>query len=706
MPLITLDHVRMAFGHLPLLDDASMLVDAGERVAIIGRNGTGKSTLLRVLSGELEPDAGAIWRAPGLVTARLGQDVSLSAERAVFDVVAEGLGDLGELVKAYHHAAVAVADGTDPSALATLGRLQHDLEERNGWTLEQRVERVLTRLSLPADAIVTTLSGGWRRRVLLARALVAEPSLLLLDEPTNHLDLESIEWLEEHLHDYPGAIVFVTHDRAFLQRLATRIVEIDRGRLTSWPGDYRTFLEKKEAWLANEALAEAKFDKKLAQEEVWIRRGVKARRTRDEGRVKALMRMREERAARRAQIGSVRMVVDVAERTGKVVFEADGITKSYADVPVVSDLSTRIMRGDRIGLIGPNGAGKTTLLRMLVGELPPDSGEVRRGSGVQIAYFDQERAQLDPERTVVDSVADGNDTVTVGGVVRHVHGYLEDFLFPPERARSPVKALSGGERNRLLLARLLTQPANVLVLDEPTNDLDIETLELVESLLVEFPGTILIVSHDRTFLDNVVTSTLVFEGGGRVAEYVGGYEDWQRVKALQRAAAAEAGRAPTPAILAKAGVERETWRDTEALVQGTARIRGAAGPDRRARRRRRAAAGRDRASRVLQGGHGGDRGDAGPSRVGAERAARRVRPVGRARLARALSSRTIDSGPKPTGLRYCINGLALTFSGAPRGSHRSDVGASRRVAYGSKMVVIAEPAWRVVEDFQPRRSNS
>ena len=636
MPLITLDHVRMAFGHLPLLDDASMLVDAGERVAMIGRNGTGKSTLLRILSGELEPDAGAIWRAPGLVTARLGQDASLSAARDVFDVVAEGLGDLGELVKAYHHAAVAVAEGTDPSALATLGRLQHELEERNGWTLEQRVERVLTRLSLPADAIVTTLSGGWRRRVLLARALVAEPSLLLLDEPTNHLDLESIEWLEEHLHGYPGAIVFVTHDRAFLQRLATRIVEIDRGRLTSWPGDYRTFLEKKEAWLANEALAEAKFDKKLAQEEVWIRRGVKARRTRDEGRVKALMRMREERAARRAQIGSVRMVVDVAERTGKVVFEADGITKSYADISVVSDLSTRIMRGDRIGLIGPNGAGKTTLLRMLVGELLPDSGEVRRGSGVQIAYFDQERAQLDPERTVVDSVADGNDTVTVGGVVRHVHGYLEDFLFPPERARSPVKALSGGERNRLLLARLLTQPANVLVLDEPTNDLDIETLELVESLLVEFPGTILIVSHDRTFLDNVVTSTLVFEGAGRVAEYVGGYEDWQRQKARQRAATVEAGRTPAPTIPRKPASSVKPGAKPKLSFKERREFETLPEPDRHARSRGRASSDRDRASGLLQGRHGGDRGDAGPSRVGAERAARRVRPVGRARLARAL----------------------------------------------------------------------
>jgi ATP-binding cassette subfamily F protein uup len=541
MPLITLDHVQMAFGHLPLLDDASLVVDAGERVAIIGRNGTGKSTLMKILSGEQEPDAGSIWRAPSLVAARLGQDVVLATAQSVFDVVAEGLGDLGELVAAYHHAAIAVADGSDETKLATLGRLQHELEERNGWTLEQRVERVLVKLHLPADAIVTTLSGGWRRRVLLARALVSEPSLLLLDEPTNHLDLDSIEWLEEELATYPGAIVFVTHDRAFLQRLATRIVELDRGRLTSWPGDYRTFIEKKEAWLANEALADARFDKKLAQEEVWIRRGVKARRTRDEGRVRALMRMREERAARRSQIGAVRMTVDVAERTGKLVFEAEAIGKSYGGVPVVRDFSTRILRGDRIGLIGPNGVGKTTLLRMLVGDLPPDTGEVNRGTNVQVAYFDQERAQLDPERTVVDSVADGNDTVMVGGQPRHVHGYLEDFLFPPERARSQVKALSGGERNRLLLARLLTQPANVLVLDEPTNDLDIETLELLESLLVDFPGTILIVSHDRTFLDHVVTSTLVFEGGGRIEEYVGGYEDWQRQKAAQAAAARPVG---------------------------------------------------------------------------------------------------------------------------------------------------------------------
>jgi ATP-binding cassette subfamily F protein uup len=528
MPQISLDHVSTAFGHLPLLADAGLQVETGERVAIIGRNGTGKSTLLRILSGELEPDAGSVWRAPDFRAARLVQDAALDSPESVFDVVASGLGDLADLVTAYHHAALALADDSSPARLAALGDLQHALEERDGWRLEQRVEVVISKLSLPADAVVNTLSGGWRRRVLLARALVSEPSLLLLDEPTNHLDVEAIEWLETYLTSYPGAVVFVTHDRTFLQRLATRIVELDRGRLTSWPGDYATFLEKKDVWLANEALAEARFDKRLAQEEAWLRRGVKARRTRDEGRVRLLMKMRAERAARRSQVGAVRLAVDVAERSGKVVFDVERVTKAYDGRTVVRDFSARIMRGDRIGLIGPNGVGKTTLLGMLVGEVAPDSGEIHRGAGVDIAYFDQQREQLDPDRTVVDTVADGNDTVTVGGVARHVHGYLEDFLFPPERARSPVKALSGGERNRLLLARLLTRPANVLVLDEPTNDLDLETLEILEAQLVEFPGTILLVSHDRTFLDHIVTSTFAFEGGGRVVEYVGGYEDWLR----------------------------------------------------------------------------------------------------------------------------------------------------------------------------------
>ncbi len=552
MPVLSLDHVSMAFGHVPLLDDANLIVEAGERVALIGRNGTGKSTLLQILSGELAPDAGSVWREPGARVARLVQDVSLTSDESVFDVVAQGLGDLSEVVKAYHHAAVAVADDATDATLEALGRAQHALEQRDGWNVEQRIELVLSRLSLSADARVNTLSGGWRRRVLLARALVTQPTLLLLDEPTNHLDIEAIEWLEGFLADYAGAVVFVTHDRAFLERLATRVVELDRGRLTSWAGDYRTFLEKKDAWLANEALADEKFDKKMAQEEVWLRRGVKARRTRDEGRVKALMAMREERAARRAQIGNVRMQVDVAERSGHIVFEAENVWKSYDGVPVVRDFNTRILRKDRIGLIGPNGAGKTTLLRLLVGELTPDAGEIRRGTNVQVVYFDQQREQLDPERSVVDTVADGNDRVTVGGVTRHVYGYLEDFLFPNERARSPVKALSGGERNRLLLARLLTRPANVLVLDEPTNDLDLETLELLEAQLVEFPGTLLIVSHDRRFLNNVVTSTLVFEGDGRIGEYVGGYDDWLHQRAASEAEATRvavaASRPPAPAV--------------------------------------------------------------------------------------------------------------------------------------------------------------
>jgi ATP-binding cassette subfamily F protein uup len=574
MPLLTLDHISMAFGHLPLLDDASLLVEPGERVAVIGRNGTGKSTLLRILSGELTPDAGTIWRAPGLVAGRLGQEAALGTDQSVFDVVAEGLGDLGALVADYHHATIAVSDGGSEASLATLGRLQHALEERQGWTLEQRVERVLENLSLPADAKVKTLSGGWRRRVHLARVLVAEPTLLLLDEPTNHLDVESIGWLEDYLEQYPGALVFVTHDRAFLRRLSTRIIELDRGHVTSWPGSYPTFLEKKAAWLANEAMAEAKFDKKLGQEEVWIRRGVKARRTRDEGRVRALLRMREERAARRARIGAVRMTVDRADQTGAVVFEAENVSKAYAGTPVVRDLSTRVMRGDRIGVMGPNGAGKTTLLRLLVGELPPDSGTLHVGTNVQVAYFDQDRAALDPEQTVVDAVADGSDTVTVGGLTRHVHGYLQDFLFPPERLRSPVKALSGGERNRLMLARLLTRPANVLVFDEPTNDLDIETLEVVEALLADFAGTILLVSHDRTFLDNVVTSTLVFEGGGRIEEYVGGYEDWRRHKLTtsprpvsERAPAEPAAPTPTLAPPNRVKLSYKERREFEALPE-------------------------------------------------------------------------------------------------------------------------------------------
>ncbi len=577
MPLVSLDRVSIAYGHLPLLDQVSAQIEPGERVAVIGSNGSGKSTLLRIVAGELAPDAGTVWRQPAVRVARLVQDVPLTDDRPVFDVVAEGLGDLSALVTAYHHAAVEVAREATPARLERLGRLQHDLEERDGWRVEQRVEMVLARLGLPADARADTLSGGWRRRALLARALVAGPDLLLLDEPTNHLDIEAIVWLEAFLADFSGAVMLVTHDRAFLQRIATRIVELDRGRLTSWPGDYATFVRKKDEWIANEAIQQQKFDKRLAEEEAWLRQGIKARRTRNEGRVRALLAMRAERAARREQPGTVRLQVEQAETSGRVVFEAEGVTKSYGGAPVVRGFSTRVMRGDRIGLIGPNGSGKTTLLRLLMAELTPDLGEIRHGANVQIAYYDQQREQLDPERTVFETVGEGNDTVTVGGRSRHVHGYLADFLFPRDRASSPVKALSGGERNRLLLARLFTRPANVLVLDEPTNDLDLETLELLEAQLVEFPGTVLLVSHDRVFLDDVVTSTLVFEGGGVVQEYVGGYEDWLRQRPQPaeepRPAASRPGRSPAAGAT---GVEparkKPTFRELRELEELPARI--------------------------------------------------------------------------------------------------------------------------------------
>jgi ABC transport system ATP-binding/permease protein len=512
MPLVLLDDVSIAFGHRPLLDRVALQIEPRERLSVIGRNGTGKSTLLKILNGEIPPDSGTVWRQPSLRTARLEQDVPLSADRPVFEVVAEG------------HT--------------------HHLEEDESWLREHHVDLILSRLELPPDAIVDTLSGGWRRRVLLARALVGQPDLLLLDEPTNHLDIEAIGWLEDFLADYQGAVMFVTHDRAFLQRLATRIVELDRSRLTSWPGDYVTYLRRKEEALATEAVQQEKFDRKLAEEEAWLRQGIKARRTRNEGRVRALEALRAERRARREQMGNVRLQVEQAEQSGKLVFEARAISKSYDGKAVVKEFSTRIMRGDRVGLIGPNGAGKTTLLRLLLGEVGPDTGEMRRGANVQVAYYDQQREQLDPERTVFDTIGEGNDTVTANGRTRHVHAYLRDFLFSDERARSPVKALSGGERNRLLLARLFTRPANVLILDEPTNDLDLETLELLEEQLVDWSGTLLLVSHDRVFLDNVVTSTFAFEGEGRVQEFVGGYEDYIRQVRRTRQAPGEKPRAP------------------------------------------------------------------------------------------------------------------------------------------------------------------
>jgi len=495
MPLVTLDRISMAYGHLPLLDQASFRIDARERVSIIGRNGTGKSTLLQIVGGDVAPQSGEVWHEPGLRIGRLPQDALVAEDREVFAVVAEGL-------------ASTVTDS---------------------WQVDQQVRMTLSRLQIPADATMDRLSGGWKRRVVLARALVGEPDLLLLDEPTNHLDIETMRWLEDWLADYAGTVLFVTHDRVFLQALATRIVELDRGRLTSWPGDYATFLRRKEESLAVEAAQDARFDKRLAEEEAWLRQGIKARRTRNEGRVRALLAMREERAARRSQIGSVRFQTEISERSGQMVLEVERVSKSFdGRAFVVRDFSARVMRGDRVGLIGANGSGKTTLLKLLIGELDPDDGEVRRGANVQIAYYDQQREQLDAERTVWETVADGLETVTINGATQHVFGYLRDFLFPPERAQSPVRALSGGERNRLLLARLFARPFNVLVMDEPTNDLDIETLELLEERLATWPGTLLLVSHDRAFIDHVVTSTLVFEGDGHVQEYIGGYEDWLR----------------------------------------------------------------------------------------------------------------------------------------------------------------------------------
>jgi ATP-binding cassette subfamily F protein uup len=516
MPLVSLDRISMAYGHLPLLHDASLRIESRERVCLIGRNGTGKSTLLQIVSGEVAPQAGVVWREPGLRVGQLPQDALVAGDRPAFDVVAGGL----------------------------VGK------DDEGWSVEQRAKMALSRMQIPADASMASLSGGWRRRVLLARALVGEPDLLVLDEPTNHLDIDTMRWLEGWLADYAGTVLFVTHDRAFLQALATRIVELDRGRLTSWPGDYATFLRRKEEALAVEAAQDARFDKRLAEEEAWLRQGIKARRTRNEGRVRALLAMREERARRRAQVGSIRLASAIAERSGQLVFEAEGVAKSFGERPIVSGFSCRVMRGDRIGLIGPNGSGKTTLLKLLLGELKPDAGDVRHGANVQIAYYDQQREQLDPERTVWETVADGHDTVTVAGRTQHVHGYLRDFLFARERAQSPVKALSGGERNRLLLARLFARPFNVLVMDEPTNDLDIETLELLEEKLATWPGTLLLVSHDRAFIDHVVTSTFVFEGDGRVQEYVGGYEDWLRQRRQEMAAG-------MPAAGVKASIEKD-----------------------------------------------------------------------------------------------------------------------------------------------------
>lgn len=538
MPYITLDNASLAFGHHALLDKASFQLDAGERVGLIGRNGAGKSSLLKALAGEIKLDDGKLWTAQSVSTVYVPQEPELNPDHTVYQAVAEGLGDLQKLLVAYHDVThkMSEPDADYDALMKEMEVLQHELDAQNGWELQSKIETVLTRLSLDADVIISTLSGGWRKRVALGRALVAEPEVLLLDEPTNHLDLEAILWLEELLLSFKGAVLFITHDRRFLNRLATRIVELDRGHLTDFVGTYQNYLVKKEELLVVEATHAAKFDKVLAQEEAWIRQGIKARRTRNEGRVRQLERLRLERAARRERQGNVKLNIDAGERSGKLVAALENVNKSYGDKVLIKDFSTRILRGDRIGLLGPNGIGKSTLLKLILGEIEPDSGKVERGTNLNIAYFDQMREQLDEEATLADTISPGSDFVEIGTERKHVISYLEDFLFPPQRSRSPVKSLSGGERNRLLLARLFARPTNVLVLDEPTNDLDIDTLELLESLLQEYKGTLFLVSHDREFLENTVTQVIAFEGNGVLDEFGGGYDDWLRYSQQKQSA--------------------------------------------------------------------------------------------------------------------------------------------------------------------------
>ena len=541
MPHLILSDASLAYGHVPLLDHADFQLDPGERVALIGRNGCGKSSLLRALAGQGGIDDGNIWRQPGIRMGYVSQEPPFDPERSVFEAVVAGMGEVSALLAEYH--AISHAMG-EPSAdqevlLERMHQLQGRLESLNAWSFEAQAERVIQRFSLDADAQVGTLSGGQKKRLALAQALAISPEMLLLDEPTNHLDIGAIEWLEDMLISSGVSMVFVTHDRRFLDRVSTRIVELDRGRLLSCPGSFSAYQAKKEQILHDEAINNAKFDKFLAQEEVWIRKGVEARRTRNEGRVLRLEQLRRDRVARRDRQGKVELALDSGDKSGKLVAELEGVSKSFGEglqqKVVVSDFSCRLQRGDKIGLIGPNGAGKTTLLRLILGELAADTGTVRLGTKIQVAYFDQFRTQLDEEAALVDVISPGSDYVEIGNEKKHVIGYLGDFLFAPQRARSPVKSLSGGERNRLLLARLFARPANVLVLDEPTNDLDIETLELLEQLLQEYKGTLFLVSHDRAVLDNVVTQTIASEGDGVWREYAGGYQDWADYQIKRRA---------------------------------------------------------------------------------------------------------------------------------------------------------------------------
>ncbi|MEX2122453.1 MAG: ATP-binding cassette domain-containing protein [Woeseia sp.] len=529
MTLIRFDHVSLDFGDQKILSQAQFAIESGERVCLIGRNGAGKSTTLKLITGEVQPDHGEIVRQSGVIVSQLAQSLPDTMNRTVREAVSSGLSGIKALLDDYEARS---KKALDAEGLHDLEALHQLIDAHGGWNIDLRVDTILTDLSLPADKRMNDLSGGWRRRVALATALVQKPDLLLLDEPTNHLDLVTIKWLETVVYGYQGAVLFITHDRAFLQRLATRIVEIDRGRLTSWPGDFANFVQRKEKALEDEAREDARFDRKLQQEEIWIRQGIKARRTRNEGRARALQKMREERARRVSRENTARIQIDEADRTGRKVIRAKNVSYRFnhavENAPLIENFSIRIMRGDRIGILGNNGVGKTTLLRLLLGEIEPQSGTVKHGTNLEIGYFDQLRESLDPQKSVADNVAGGRTHIDVGGGERHIIGYLKGFLFTPKRAMMPVKALSGGERNRVILAKLFTKAANLLVLDEPTNDLDMETLEVLEDRLTSFSGTMIVVSHDRQFLDNVVTSTLVFEDNGHIREYVGGYSDWLR----------------------------------------------------------------------------------------------------------------------------------------------------------------------------------